>query len=51
VRVRQVSKGLAYPVNGVVMGGQDWGYLSLATWLSNAACCAIVLYFKVGAAP
>ena len=47
VLVTQVSKGLAYPVNGVVMGGQDWGYLSFATWFSNACCCAIVFFFKV----
>ena len=42
----QVAKGLAYPVNGVIMGGLDWGWLSLSTWLSNAACCAVIAYFK-----
>jgi putative MATE family efflux protein len=46
VLLTQVSKGLAYPVNGVVMGGLDWGFLTASMWVCNAACCAVVFYFK-----
>ncbi|GMI31530.1 hypothetical protein TeGR_g9984 [Tetraparma gracilis] len=43
VLVAQVLKGLAYPCNGIIMGGLDWSFSMLAMWLSNAACLS---YFK-----
>ena len=35
VLVTQVFKGLAYPVNGIIMGGLDWKFTMLAMWLAN----------------
>lgn len=45
-RLPQVSKGLAYPVNGVVMGGSDWGFLTLSMWFCNILCCSLVMACK-----
>ena len=42
----QVSKGLAYPVNGLVMGALDWRFLTASMWLCNMACCSVVYFFK-----
>ena len=44
----KVAKGLAYPVNGVIMGGLDWGFSTAAMWAANAACISIVLGAKRG---
>jgi Na+-driven multidrug efflux pump len=44
----QVAKGLAYPVNGIIMGGLDWGFSTAAMWAANAACVGIVLAAKSG---
>ena len=32
VLITQVLKGLAYPVNGVLMGGLDWGFSTVAKY-------------------
>ena len=40
----QVAKGLAYPVNGVVMGGLDWRFSTVAMWSANAACVACLAW-------
>ena len=42
VMLTQVFKGLAYPVNGVIMGGLDWGFSMVTMWLANAACLGVV---------
>eukprot|EP00617_Octactis_speculum_P027875 CAMPEP_0185746276 /NCGR_PEP_ID=MMETSP1174-20130828/4777_1 /TAXON_ID=35687 /ORGANISM="Dictyocha speculum, Strain CCMP1381" /LENGTH=84 /DNA_ID=CAMNT_0028420827 /DNA_START=108 /DNA_END=358 /DNA_ORIENTATION=- len=42
VLLTQVAKGLAYPINGVVMGGLDWRFSTLGMWGSNLACLAIL---------
>ena len=42
----QVSKGLAYPVNGIVMGGSDWGFLTASMWFCNLCCCSVVFACK-----
>ena len=39
----QALKGLAYPVNGCLMGALDWSAASATMWLSNAACAASLL--------
>jgi putative MATE family efflux protein len=46
VLLTQVSKGLAYPVNGLVMGALDWRFLTASMWLCNMACCSVVYFFK-----
>lgn len=38
VMLCQVLKGLAYPVNGCLMGALDWSAASATMWASNAAC-------------
>ena len=38
VLITQVLKGLAYPVNGIVMGGLDWVYSMTVMWMANIAC-------------
>lgn len=42
VLVTQVLKGLAYPVNGILMGGLDWTFSMLAMWLANAICVGML---------
>ncbi|EJK68760.1 hypothetical protein THAOC_10034 [Thalassiosira oceanica] len=42
VLVTQVLKGLAYPCNGIVMGGLDWKFTMLAMWLANIVCVGMV---------
>lgn len=37
-----VCKGLAYPVNGILMGGLDWRFSMAAMWLANAVCIGMV---------
>ena len=38
----QVSKGVAYPVNGLLMGALDWRFLTAAMWAANAAALAVL---------
>lgn len=40
----QILKGLAYPVNGVIMGGLDWMFSVVAMWLGNLGCFAVLAY-------
>ena len=42
VLLTQVLKGLAYPVNGIIMGGLDWKFTMLAMWLANIICVGMV---------
>jgi Na+-driven multidrug efflux pump len=47
VLVTQTLKGLAYPVNGIVMGGLDWLFSMIAMWAANVACVGIVKGFAL----
>ena len=38
----QLFKGLAFPANGVVMGGLDWGFATAEIWAGTALCIALV---------
>ena len=42
VLVTQVFKGLAYPVNGIVMGGLDWLFTMIAMWAANIVCVGMI---------
>jgi len=42
VLVTQVLKGLAYPVNGVIMGGLDWKFTMIAMWIANLICVGMI---------
>lgn len=37
--------GLAYPVNGIVMGGLDWVFSMIAMWAANFACVGLIRGF------
>jgi len=45
VMVTQVLKGLAYPVNGIIMGGLDWKFTMLAMWLANFICVGMLQFW------
>lgn len=45
VLATQVLKGLAYPVNGIIMGGLDWFFSMLVMWLSNFVCIGMISNF------
>lgn len=47
VLLTQVFKGLAYPVNGIIMGGLDWSYSMLSMWLANLVCIGMVRNFAL----
>jgi Na+-driven multidrug efflux pump len=47
VLITQTLKGLAYPVNGIVMGGLDWIFSMLAMWAANLACVGLVRGFAM----
>ena len=38
----QLFKGLAFPANGVVMGGLDWPFATAGIWAGSALCVALV---------
>lgn len=42
VLLTQVLKGLAYPVNGIIMGGLDWKFTMFAMWASNLVCLLLL---------
>ena len=42
VLLTQVLKGLAYPVNSIIMGGLDWKNSMAAMWLANIVCVAMI---------
>ena len=48
VLLTQVLKGLAYPVNGIIMGGLDWFYSMVVVWISNFACVGLLKHFGKG---
>lgn len=45
VLLTQVLKGLAYPVNGILMGGLDWFFSMVAMWVANVVCVGMITYF------
>ena len=45
VLLTQVFKGLAYPVNGIIMGGLDWFFAMFTMWMANLSCIATLRYF------
>jgi len=46
VMLTQVLKGLAYPVNGIIMGGLDWNFSMLSMYLSNFICIGMIQFWK-----
>ena len=38
----QLFKGLAFPANGVIMGGLDWAFASAEIWIGSLLCVALV---------
>lgn len=44
VLATQVLKGLAYPVNGIIMGGLDWKFTMIAMWAANLVCVGMVKF-------
>jgi len=48
VMVTQILKGLAYPVNGIIMGGLDWKFTMLAMWLANFICVGMIQFWARG---
>ena len=38
----QLFKGLAFPSNGVIMGGLDWSFASVEIWAGSLLCIALV---------
>lgn len=50
VLVTQVFKGLAYPVNGIVMGGLDWLFTMTAMWAANVVCVGMIKAWSVNGA-
>ena len=39
----QINKGLAYPVNGIIMGGLDWSFSTITMWIANVVCIAMLI--------
>jgi Na+-driven multidrug efflux pump len=50
VLATQVFKGLAYPVNGIIMGGLDWIFSMSAMWAANFVCIGMVSFWSLGGA-
>jgi Na+-driven multidrug efflux pump len=48
VLLTQVFKGLAYPVNGIIMGSCDWWFTMLAMWSANFVCIGMIRGFTRG---
>lgn len=48
VLLTQVFKGLAYPTNGIIMGGLDWVFTMIAMWAANIVCVGMVKGFSMG---
>ena len=42
VLAAQVLKGAAYPINGALMGGLDWGAAAASMWAAQLSCVAAV---------
>jgi hypothetical protein len=50
VLVTQVLKGLAYPVNGIIMGGMDWIFTMTAMWAANFVAVGMIKGWSLGGA-
>jgi len=50
VLITQVFKGLAYPVNGIIMGGLDWVFTMIAMWAANIVCVGMIRFWSLGGA-
>ena len=50
VLLTQVFKGLAYPVNGIIMGGLDWIFTMTAMWAANFVCIGMIGFWSLGGA-
>jgi putative MATE family efflux protein len=48
VLLTQVFKGLAYPTNGIIMGGLDWVFSMFTMWGANIVCVGMVKAFCMG---
>jgi len=48
VLLTQVLKGLAYPLNGIIMGGLDWKFSMWCMWLANFACVGLLKFWGKG---
>lgn len=48
VLTTQIFKGLAYPTNGIIMGGLDWIFTMIAMWAANIVCVGMVKTFSMG---
>jgi putative MATE family efflux protein len=46
VMATQVLKGLAYPVNGIGMGGLDWVFSMVTMWAANLVCVGMIQYYR-----
>jgi len=44
VLATQILKGLAYPVNGISMGGLDWKFTMIAMWIANIVCVSMIKF-------
>jgi len=50
VLLTQVFKGLAYPVNGIIMGGLDWVFSMVAMWGANVVSIGMISFWSLGGA-
>lgn len=50
VLLTQIFKGLAYPVNGIIMGGLDWIFTMTAMWAANFVCLGMIWFWSLGGA-
>ena len=48
VLLTQIFKGLAYPTNGIIMGGLDWVFSMMTMWGANIVCVGMVRMFSMG---
>jgi Na+-driven multidrug efflux pump len=44
VLATQILKGLAYPVNGISMGGLDWKFTMVSMWIANFVCVGMIKF-------
>jgi len=44
VLATQILKGLAYPVNGISMGGLDWKFTMVSMWIANFICVGMIKF-------
>jgi putative MATE family efflux protein len=48
VLLTQIFKGLAYPVNGIIMGGLDWIFSMVAMWGANIISLGMIGFWSLG---